>query len=82
MHPTYSSTAPAFPRVQLPGTADDRAPFDELAAKLHHAKKMRMGFILFFLKTGRQPFQGISGNERKARRATGKRQRAARKAAR
>jgi hypothetical protein len=77
---TRDDAAHAFPRVALPGV--DRDAVDELHDEMDFSRKMRMGFILTFIRQGRVPFQGVSGNERKARRATGKRQRAGRRATR
>lgn len=77
---TRDDAAHAFPRVALPGV--DRDAVDDLHGEMDFSRKMRMGFILTFLRRGVTPCQGVTGNERKARRATGKRQRAGRRATR
>lgn len=80
-YPTpYTEAAKAFPRVQVPGV--DRDQVDALKEQTDFHRRMRMGFVLAFMRSGKPVFQGIPGDVRKARRAVGKRQRAARKAAR
>lgn len=76
----YVDTARNFPRVDVPGV--DRDAVDALTAERDFRRRRRMSFVLAFMARGIVPARPISGDERKSRRAAGKRQRAGRRAVR
>jgi hypothetical protein len=76
----YVDTARSFPRVAVPGV--DRDAVADLDERREFLRNQRMGFVLSFIRRGITPAAPITGNERKARRAAGKRQRAGRRATR
>jgi hypothetical protein len=77
-------SAHSVPRVTLPTVTDtDRAPLASIKEDFEYRREVRTRYILALMSLGKLTYQGtVTSAEKAARRARGKRQRAARKLSR